>query len=78
MYDWIGANWIWLVAGIGALWFVLRRGNMGCGMDGHSHGSEPSREGQDDSHAGHAGETGATHDQAAGASAAPRRRHGCC
>lgn len=78
MYDWISANWIWLLVGIGVLWFLYRRGGLGCAMGGHSHESEPAREDRDDSYAGHAGETGATHDHGAGASAAPRRRHGCC
>ena len=73
MYDWIGANWIWLLLGIGLVWFLFRRGGMGCGMGEHSHGSEPSRTGEADPHAGHGAQTGATTE-----AAAPRRRGGCC
>jgi hypothetical protein len=44
MSDWITANWIWILLAIGAGWFVLRRGGMGCGMGGHrSHvGARPA------------------------------------
>lgn len=41
MSDWIGANWIWILLGIGVLWFMFRRGGMGCGMGGHGgHGED--------------------------------------
>jgi hypothetical protein len=77
MYDWIGANWISLLLGIGLVWFLFRRGGMGCGMGGHSHGSEPAREDEADPHGEHAAQTGASHEQGGGAAGAPRR-HGCC
>jgi hypothetical protein len=78
MIEFLTANWLWILLGIGVLWFLFRGHDMGCGMGGHSHGSEPSRTGQDDSHVGHAAGAGATHDHSAGTPAAPRRRGGCC
>jgi len=79
MYDLIGANWILLLLGIGLVWFLFRRDGMGCGMGGHSHGSEPTGKDEADPHAGHVAGAGASHDHGAGASAAPpRRRGGCC
>jgi len=41
MYDWIGANWIWLVLAIGVVWFLFGRVGMGCGMGRHGgHGED--------------------------------------
>lgn len=41
--QWLAQNWIWMVLGIGVLFFMTRMGGMGgCGMGrstGHSHGS---------------------------------------
>ncbi len=82
MYEWISANWIWLLFGIGLAWFLFGRagmsGGMGCGMGGHSHESEPSHGEQFDPHAGHTSGSGAMHEHDVPASAPPRRRHGCC
>jgi hypothetical protein len=58
-------NWLWILLGIGVLWFLFRVSGMGCGMGGHSHRSEPSRTGQDDSREEQAAEAGATLDHAA-------------
>ncbi len=74
MYDWIGANWISLLLGIGLVWFLFRRGGMGCGMGGHSHGPDT---GEKSSRVGKTTGAGTTHDHGGDASAPPRR-HGCC
>jgi len=37
MGEFLQANWLWIVLGIGLVWFLFRRG--GCGMGGHSRGS---------------------------------------
>ena len=43
--EFLQANWIWLLLGLGAVWFLLKRGGMGCGMGGHeSHGSRDASE----------------------------------
>jgi len=78
MLDFLGNNWVWILLGIGVVWFLFRGHGMGCGMGGHSHGSEPSRKGEADPHAGHAAQTGETHQHGAADSAPPRRRGGCC
>ncbi len=80
MIEFLTANWLWILLGIGALWFFTRGHGMGmgCGMGGHSHGSEPSQGEQADPHAGHAVGAGASHEHGAPASAPPRRRGGCC
>lgn len=78
MIEFLGSNWLWILLAIGVLWFLARGHGMGCGMGGHSHGSEPSRKGETNPPAGHVAGTGATHDRGANASAPPRRRGGCC
>lgn len=44
MGEFLQANWLWLLLGIGLLWFLFRRG--GCGMSGHGshegHGEQPA------------------------------------
>ena len=32
--EFLQENWIWLLLGLGAVWFLLGRGRMGCGMGG--------------------------------------------
>lgn len=79
MSDWIGANWIWLLIGIGVLWFFFRRGGMGCCSGGHAHNSGFAGKGKADEHAGNAAqeqEGGATHEH--GGNPSRPRRHGCC
>ncbi len=78
MNEFLAANWLWILLGIGVLWFVFRGHAMGCGMGGHSHDSELSHGEQDDPHAGHAVGAGATHEHGSPATAPPRRRGGCC
>lgn len=78
MIEFLTANWLWVLLGVGVLWFLVRGQGMGCGMGGHSHGSEPARKDEADPHAGHIAGAGASHDHGAGASAPPRRRGGCC
>lgn len=78
MTEFLGNNWLWILLGIGVLWFLVRGRGMGCGMGGHSHGSEPSRKGEANPHAGHAADTGATHQHGSSDSVPPRRRGGCC
>jgi hypothetical protein len=76
MSEWVGANWIWLLLGVGVVWFLFRRGGMGCGTGGHAHGSGPADKREIDEHAGPAAQGGATHEH--GGSASRPRRHGCC
>jgi hypothetical protein len=78
MSDWISANWLWLLLGIGLVWFLFRRAGMGCGMGGHSHDSAPSHDEQVTPHAGHTTGTGVAQEPTAPASAPPRRHGGCC
>lgn len=43
--EFLQANWIWLLLVLGAVWFFMRRGGLGCGMGGHeSHGSRDTSE----------------------------------
>ena len=74
MTEFLGNNWLWILLGIGVVWFMFGRGGMRCGMGGHSHGSDT---GEKSSRARETTGSGATHDHGAGASAPPRR-HGCC
>jgi hypothetical protein len=30
--EFLQANWFWILLGVGAVWFLFRRGGMGCGM----------------------------------------------
>lgn len=59
MYDWIAANWIWLLLGVGVFSLLFRRGGMGCGMGGHGshdHSGRGRREfesSEGEPHAGH-------------------------
>jgi hypothetical protein len=47
MSEWIGGNWVWLLLGVGLVWFLLRRGGMGCGMGGHGgHAHHPEDAGR--------------------------------
>ncbi|HSB78813.1 MAG TPA: hypothetical protein VLM91_08500 [Candidatus Methylomirabilis sp.] len=80
MSDWIGATWIWLVLGVGLVWFLVRSGGMGCGMGGH--GGQGGRES-----AGKAEPPGGTDSSAdyekqrqepAGAAHGAHRHGGCC
>ena len=37
--EWLADNWVWILVGIGFVWFLTRgHAGMGCG-GGHSHGS---------------------------------------
>ena len=78
MIEFLTANWLWILLGIGVLWFLVRGRGMGCGTGGHSHGSERSPRKQADLQASAAGgQAGATHDHGAGGNAPSRRRGGC-
>jgi len=38
--EWLANNWLWILLGIGFLWFMSRgHAGMGCG-GGHSHGNQ--------------------------------------
>jgi len=38
--EWLADNWVWILVGIGFVWFLTRgHAGMGCG-GGHSHGSQ--------------------------------------
>lgn len=53
--EFLQANWLWLLLGFVALWLLLRRGGMGCGMGGHgSHGSRYTRASKDVQESEHA------------------------
>lgn len=69
--EFLQANWLWLLLGLGAVWFFLGRGGMGCGMGGHgSHGSQDSRPSKDAHDHGGGGKREAD-------AATPRRHRGC-
>lgn len=76
MAEFLSNYGLWIV--LGGIFVAMHMFGMGCGMGGHSHGSEPSRKGEADPHAGHASGAGSTHKHDAGASTPPRRRGGCC
>lgn len=44
--EWLANNWVWILVGIGFVWFMSRgRAGMGCCGGGHTHGpSEESSE----------------------------------
>lgn len=77
MFEFLQANWLWLLLGGGLLWFLFRRGGhgMGCGMGSHgSQGSEWTRTtsaGDDDGPVDHGEERPAR-------SGSRRSGHGCC
>ena len=75
--EWLAANWLWVVLGLGVAWFFFR-GGMGCGMGGHgSHGVHESHQSKsaDPTRNGHATrEERETEETGAGAQ---RRRRGC-
>ena len=78
--EFLQANWFWILLGVGAVWFLFRRGGMGCGMGGH--GSHDSRTAQDmrdtpparGSHDGHRSEESAAREVE---TASARRHRGC-
>ncbi len=78
MNELLANNWLWILLGIGVLWFIARGQGMGCGMGGHSHDIASSHDEDVASHAKHPVETAVTHEHAAPASAPPRRHGGCC
>lgn len=76
--EWLVANWVWILIGLGAVWFFLRRGGMGCGMGGHgSHDARGSRPSERVSLPpdGHAGDERSEEDKMA--TGARRRHRGC-
>ena len=78
--EFLQANWFWILLGGGALWFLFRRGGMGCGMG--EHGSHESRAPSDvqratsaqNSHEGHRSEEAPARE----AQTAPPRAHRGC
>jgi len=75
--EFLQANWLWILLGLGVVWFLFRRGGMGCGMGEHgAHGSRPASDvrGKTGPHDGHG--VAESPEREADA-AAPRRRHGC-
>lgn len=72
MADWIGANWIWILIGVGILWFMFRPGGMG-GHGGHGEDSVKAKElPASDAAADHGG-----HSTTAPTGRARRRSGGC-
>ncbi len=40
--EWLADNWLWILVGIGFVWFMSRgHAGMGCCGAGHSHGIPP-------------------------------------
>ena len=84
MYEWITANWIWLLLGLGVLLLVFRRGvsGMGCGMGDHGgHGRSDSSRNElttsaDKSRDAHQHHGSPERTEPSGRAA--RRRGGCC
>lgn len=86
--EFLQANWFWILLGAGAVWFLFRRGGMGCGMGGHSsHDSRTSRSMGDtpparESHDGHRSEKSPARPNeespAREVETAPARRHRGC
>jgi hypothetical protein len=38
--EWLASNWVWILVGIGLIWFMSRgHAGMGCCGGGHSHGT---------------------------------------
>lgn len=82
--EWLSANWLWALLGLGVVWMLFKGG---CGMGGHGshggHGAEASRRkdlsGRSHATNGHAAEDGPREEQEeeAGAGAPRRRRRGC-
>ncbi len=82
--EFLQANWLWILLGLGAVWLLSRRGGMGCGMGGHgSHGSHGSRVSKDreeesaHSHTSPPGQGRGDSREREEGTAAPRRRRGC-
>lgn len=46
--EWLTQNWIWILLAVG-VFFMMRRGGMGCGFGGHRshHGGHGDEQGQD-------------------------------
>lgn len=79
--EFLQANWFWILLGVGAVWFLFRRGGMGCGMGAHgSHDSRTSRDMRDNtpaargSHDGHPPEESPAREVE---TVPPRRHRGC-
>lgn len=49
--EWLANNWVWILVGIGFVWFMSRgHAGMGCCGGGHSHGTSkenPEHKGQE-------------------------------
>ena len=76
--EFLQANWLWILLGIGAVWFMFRRGGMGCGGGQGSHGSHGSSETRQmsaqGSHDGHGGDEAPARKLE---TASPRAHRGC-
>ncbi len=72
MVEFLQANWLWVLLGVIAVWFLFGRGHrgMGCGMGGSSHSSTSDH----DSHSGH--DSGG--EEKSKGTASRQRRGGCC
>ena len=70
--------WIWILVGIGVVWFLARRGGygMGCGMGGHEGHRSPEQEERLSGRASAGGPS--EHSGHASRGPAPPRRHGGC
>lgn len=81
--EWLQANWVWLLLGLGVAWFMFRRG--GCGMGGHgSHSSGQQRDTVGDeraepgAHNGAGSHDGHRRDEETAAPRGERRHRGGC
>ena len=76
--EFLQANWVWLLLGLGVVWFLFRRGGMGCGMGGHeSHETRSNRTERPSSRAAHNGHGDGEPDREESEAAPPRGRRGC-
>jgi hypothetical protein len=81
--EWLQANWLWVLLGLGVVWLLLRGG--GCGMGGHgSHRSEQRRDTVGDSRAEQGAldaagpDDGHRRDEEMATPRGQHRRGGCC
>lgn len=78
--EFLQANWLWIVLGLGAVWLVFGRGGMGCAAGGHgAHGTRASGDAERPTHAhGSPNGQGTAESPRREAETAAPRRHGCC
>jgi hypothetical protein len=78
--EFLQANWLWILLGLGVVLFFFRRGGMGCGMGEHgSHGGASSETpASGPAHGSRNGHGDGKSPEREAETAAPRSRRGCC